>query len=89
MSDNGQIRLPVCFHVDDSKLPAVIEEAKRIDEYNNGASQVTYTEEQALTIVFHEDGLETLTRLRYVRGWTVEKDLNWKLLEAPADEDEL
>lgn len=56
MTDNGrEIVLPVRFFVDDIERIKV--RAAEIDVENQGEAQAEYTDAQALTVVFHNDGV--------------------------------
>lgn len=78
------IDLAVTFHLTDKPefWADMAAEAARIDDENNGESQESYSQGQALVVVFHNDGLETIRRLMQkhgaIYGWAAKED--WDLL---------
>lgn len=85
MSDlNASIDLAITFYLTDK--PAfwtdMAIEAAGIDDENSGEPQPSYSQGQALVVVFHHDGLETIRRLMHkhgaIPGWAAKED--WDLL---------
>lgn len=86
-SDEVAISLPVTFHLPagDEFWNRMADEAARLDVENGSDPQDGYTHAQALVVVFHQDGLETIRRLAHEAipehstvGWSV--DTSWDAL---------
>lgn len=78
------IDLAITFHLSDSTAfwTDMATEAALIDTENIGDPQESYSQGQALVVVFHHDGMETIERLMNKHGgnagWAAKED--WNLL---------
>ncbi len=81
---DSNIDLAVTFHLTDNAAfwTDLVTEAARIDMEDQGVSQESYSQGQALVVVFHRDGMKTLTWLTDKHGlhvgWSAKED--WDLL---------
>lgn len=87
MSDAaGNITVTVTFMLkDDAALTALREKARQVDDETTGEHAVSYTEKQALAVVWHNEP-EWLHE-HALRGWVVEDDLHWSDVEMVEAED--
>lgn len=65
-----EVPLTVTLHVKDETVPALLAKAAQCDDESNGSHQSTYTVEQALSVVWHNE--PEWLHANVLTGWVAE-----------------